>query len=634
MPSVNVNIEGQVSLRGSTGVQILINGKPSVLADEGSNALGSITADMIESVEVITNPGAKYNAEGTAGIINIILKKEEKTGFNGSISVNAGIPDNNSIGVSLNRRTENFNFFTQFGAGYRSMPTFAESINRNTALNTEILSDGTEYRNEDFYNITVGTDYYINDKNIITLAGSFAYEVESQPSETEFRIRTDGILDESWIRNESTEATNPKYQYDLQYKREFKNNKDHVLLFSTLGSFFGKELSSKFTNTSLFGGEEYSNQLTETDFYKSDYTFKLDYTNPINEFVTLETGGMFEINDVGNEYAVFNQEDGIFVADSGLTNTFEYNQKVLGIYGTGSFEKKDWGVKLGLRAEQTNLETLLTNTGEDNSQSYLNFFPSVHTSYKFSPLFSVQAGYSKRIYRPRLWDLNPFFNIRNNFNIRQGNPDLEPEFADSYELTGILIFEKVSLNSSIYHIYTTNVHERISEVDGNVSVNLPVNLGSRAKTGFELNGKYTPSKWLSFTGDFNLGSFSRRGQFEGQDFSFDGNQWSSRLTSKFKLPWSTDVELSGNYESDVVTVQGDQSGFASMNIGLRKKLWKGKAVLNVSVQDVFATRIRENTVIQQDLYLYNFSRRGRFITFGASYSFGKGEAMSYSGRRH
>jgi len=634
VPSVNVNIEGQVSLRGSTGVQILINGKPSVLADEGSNALGSITADMIESVEVITNPGAKYNAEGTAGIINIILKKEEKTGFNGSISVNAGIPDNNSIGVSLNRRTENFNFFTQFGAGYRSMPTFAESINRNTALNTEILSDGTEYRNEDFYNITVGTDYYINDKNIITLAGSFAYEVESQPSETEFRIRTDGILDESWIRNESTEATNPKYQYDLQYKREFKNNKDHVLLFSTLGSFFGKELSSKFTNTSLFGGEEYSNQLTETDFYKSDYTFKLDYTNPINEFVTLETGGMFEINDVGNEYAVFNQEDGIFVADSGLTNTFEYNQKVLGIYGTGSFEKKDWGVKLGLRAEQTNLETLLTNTGEDNSQSYLNFFPSVHTSYKFSPLFSVQAGYSKRIYRPRLWDLNPFFNIRNNFNIRQGNPDLEPEFADSYELTGILIFEKVSLNSSIYHIYTTNVHERISEVDGNVSVNLPVNLGSRAKTGFELNGKYTPSKWLSFTGDFNLGSFSRRGQFEGQDFSFDGNQWSSRLTSKFKLPWSTDVELSGNYESDVVTVQGDQSGFASMNIGLRKKLWKGKAVLNVSVQDVFATRIRENTVIQQDLYLYNFSRRGRFITFGASYSFGKGEAMSYSGRRH
>ena len=634
MPSVNVNIEGQVSLRGSTGVQILINGKPSVLADEGSNALGSITADMIESVEVITNPGAKYNAEGTAGIINIILKKEEKTGFNGSISVNAGIPDNNSIGVSLNRRTENFNFFTQFGAGYRSMPTFAESINRNTALNTEILSDGTEYRNEDFYNITVGTDYYINDKNIITLAGSFAYEVESQPSETEFRIRTDGILDESWIRNESTEATNPKYQYDLQYKREFKNNKDHVLLFSTLGSFFGKELSSKFTNTSLFGGEEYSNQLTETDFYKSDYTFKLDYTNPINEFVTLETGGMFEINDVGNEYAVFNQEDGIFVADSGLTNTFEYNQKVLGIYGTGSFEKKDWGVKLGLRAEQTNLETLLTNTGEDNSQSYLNFFPSVHTSYKFSPLFSVQAGYSKRIYRPRLWDLNPFFNIRNNFNIRQGNPDLEPEFADSYELTGILIFEKVSLNSSIYHIYTTNVHERISEVDGNVSVNLPVNLGSRAKTGFELNGKYTPSKWLSFTGDFNLGSFSRRGQFEGQDFSFDGNQWSSRLTSKFKLPWATDLELSGNYESDVVTVQGDQSGFASMNIGLRKKLWKGKAVLNVSVQDVFASRIRENTVLQQDLYLYNFSRRGRFITFGASYSFGKGEAMSYSGRRH
>lgn len=634
VPSVNVNIEGQVSLRGSTGVQILINGKPSVLTDEGSNALGSITADMIESVEVITNPSAKYQAEGTSGIINIILKKEEKTGFNGSISVNSGIPDNHSIGVSLNRRTENFNFFTQFGVGYRSMPRFNESINGNPVDDTEIRSKGTEYRNENFYNITLGTDYYLNDRNIITLAGSFAYEIEEQPSETEFSFYDAGVLQESWRRNESTEATNPKYQYDLQYKREFKDDEDHILLFSTLGRFFGKDLSSSFTNTSIFGNEEYSNQLTETNFYQADYTFKLDYTDPINDVYTLETGALYEINDVGNEYAVFNEEAGEFVADSGLTNTFEYYQQVLGVYATGAYEKDKWGVKVGLRAEHTDLQTLLKTTGEENDQLYTNLFPSLHTSYKISPLFSLQAGYSKRIFRPRLWDLNPFFNIRNNFNIRRGNPELEPEFADSYELTGIFIFEKLSLNSSIYYLYTTNVNERISMVEDNVNVTMPVNLGSRAKTGFEFNGKYTPYKWLVVNGDVNVGVFQRRGVFQDQNFDFNANQWSSRMTAKFKLPRNIDLEVSGDYQSDVQTVQGEQSGFASMDAGIRKKLWDGKAIVNVSVRDIFASRIRETTIDRSDFYLYNFSQRGRFITFGASFSFGKGEAMTYSGRRH
>src|SRR5690606_37330098 len=169
VPSVNVDLEGAITLRGNSGVQILINGKPSVLADEQSNALGTLTADMIESIEVITNPSAKYEAEGTSGIINIILKKEEKKGLNGSASINTGLPHNHSIGVSLNQRTEKFNFFTQFGAGYRSLPDYDKSINRNLADNTMVKSDGTSYRNEKFYNITLGADYYLNDLNIITL---------------------------------------------------------------------------------------------------------------------------------------------------------------------------------------------------------------------------------------------------------------------------------------------------------------------------------------------------------------------------------------------------------------------------------------------------------------------------------
>src|SRR6056300_1383083 len=181
-PSVNVNIEGDVTLRGSGGVQILINGKPSVIASEGGNALGTITADMIEKVEVITNPSAKYDAEGTSGIINIILKKEDRKGINGSISLNGGWPHNHSVGVSLNRRTDKLNLFTQLGGGYRSLPRYRENINTSLIDSTTVYSKGVEYRNEEFYNFILGTDYHLNKYNVITLSGSFALELEDQPS--------------------------------------------------------------------------------------------------------------------------------------------------------------------------------------------------------------------------------------------------------------------------------------------------------------------------------------------------------------------------------------------------------------------------------------------------------------------
>ncbi|MEO1450870.1 MAG: TonB-dependent receptor, partial [Bacteroidota bacterium] len=158
VPSVNVSIEGNISLRGSEGVQILIDGKPSVLASEGGNALGTITADMIDKIEVITNPSAKYDAEGTAGILNIVLKKEEKKGLNGSVSVNTGYPASHSVGVSLNRRTQKFNLFSQMGVGYRSLPDTYETINQNFKTGTTIRSDGLGYRNETFYNLILGAD--------------------------------------------------------------------------------------------------------------------------------------------------------------------------------------------------------------------------------------------------------------------------------------------------------------------------------------------------------------------------------------------------------------------------------------------------------------------------------------------
>lgn len=634
VPSVNVNIEGRISLRGSQGVQILINGKPSIIASDEGNALGTITADMIEKIEVMTNPSAKYDAEGTSGIINIVLKKEERKGLNGSISVNTGAPDSHSVGVSLNRRTENFNLFTQLGVGLRDMPNDLETRNVDLINNTTILSNGTEYRNETYYNFVLGTDYHINDNNVLTLSGNFAMEMEDQPSNTSFvALDSNNAISSEWERTEVTDAKNPKFQYELQYKKDFENHEDHTLLFSGLGNFFGKDQSSEFLNTTISGDDNDSRQQTRTDFKEAIFTFKLDYTNPITDELTLETGAQYVMNDVSNDYEVNNFTNGAFVNDPGLTNIFEFEQKVLGLYGTGSYEGKKWGIKGGLRLEQTDQNTLLVTTSSANEQNYGNFFPSLHSSYKFSDKVSLQAGYSKRIYRPRMWDLNPFFNIRNNFSVRQGNPDLQPEFTDSYEITSIYILGPASINFGVYHRYTTDVIERITTFENNVSTTKPENIGTNRATGIEFNAKYSPAKWLTLNGDFNYNQFKRDGNFESTVFDFSNDQWTSKLMSKIKLPSDFDLEMTGNYQSSYQTVQSDVSDMLFMDMGLRKNIMKGKAVLNLSVRDLFASRVDESQIAQASYEVYNRRQRGTFVALGFSYGFGKGEAMQYSGQR-
>ena len=633
VPSVNVNIEGQISLRGANGVQVLINGKPSVLASEQGKGLGTITADMIEKIEVITNPSAKYEAEGSAGIINIVLKKDERRGLNGSMSLNTGTPHNHSTGVSLNKRTEKFNLFTQLGIGYRSLPRIKNSRNENFNSLINLESSGIEYRNELYYNLILGADYYINKNSLITLSGSYALEIEDQPSGFLFEMDSNEIEIGRWERNENTVAINPKYQYDLQYANEIKGNEDHTLLASATGNFFGKDQASLFEIENAEGNIFNPKQETETNFNEEKHTFKVDYSNPILENITIESGIQYVWQNVNNNYAVRNFNNSNWVIDSGLTNQFEYQQNVFGIYTTGAIEKNNTGLKLGLRLENTLLNTRLITTNELNNRNFNNLFPSLHFSYNPKKSLGFQLGYSKRIYRPRLWDLNPFFNIRDNYNIRTGNPNLLPEFTDSYEISTVITTDNTSFNFSIYTRITEDVIERISTFENNVNTYIPYNIGVKEATGLECNTKLNMSKKITLLGDFNYFQFKRSGEFEQQIINFSAHQWYTKWTSKFKLGSNTDVEMSGQYESGYQTVQGDIKAQWYANIGMRQKLLDGRAILSFSVRDIFASRIWINEIIQNDFSLYSRSLRGRFITVGFSYGFGKGEAMEYSGAR-
>lgn len=636
VPSVNVNIEGQISLRGSTGVQMLINGKPSVLASEEGGALGSITADMIEKIEVITNPSAKYDAEGTSGIINIVLKKSEKQGLNGSVTLNTGVPNNHSIGLSLNRRTEKFNLFSQIGYGKRTFPRENKSSNLNKIANTTLSSAGESDKNEQFFNLILGTDYHINKFNVLTLSGHYAFEDEKENSAQLYQLlNATSTVSDSWNRNERTTATNPKWEYELQYKKDFEDHKEHSLLFSALGNSFGKDKTSNFANTTILGSNENTQQQANTNFSENEYVFKLDYIHPFLEKYTIETGSQYLMTDVKNDYEIRDFENNAWAVNQQFTNVFEYNQNVLGVYGTFAYEGEKWGVKGGLRLENTDLNTTLVNTNQTNDQNYTNLFPSMHTSYKATENVSFQAGYSKRIYRPGLWSLNPFTSFRDNFNVYTGNPNLKPEYTDSYEISSIYDFSNGSLNFGVYHRATDDIIERIVDFNETTSVSTsrPENIGTNNSTGFEINAEYSPTNQIMFTSDTNINTFKRKGQFATQNFDFNGNQWNTRLIGKFKLPADFTAEATGIYRSKVKTVQGQQAENTFMNFGLRKKMMKGRLNASLSIRDVFETRKYESFQNQTNFYRTSNSQSGRFVTLGVSYGFGKGEAMEFSGQK-
>ena len=634
VPSVTVSIEGQISLRGNSGVQILINGKPSVLASDSGNALGTITADMIEKVEVITNPSAKYEAEGTAGIINIVIKKEERKGLNGSFSLNYGSPLNNSGGLSLNKRTERFNLFTQLGSGYRKLPTIFNNKNLNLLTQEGVHTQGREYRNEVFYNIILGTDYYINPQNVITVSGFYAFEDEEQPSNTNVKIfENQNDLVAEWDREEKTEAGNPKYQYELIYKKDFLNDEDHDLILSATGNLFSKRQSSEFSNKTVLGSATFQDQQTRTYFREAVHIFKVDYTNPFSEKWTLEAGAQYGDNDVSNDFEVKNDSNGSWVVDPGLTNTFSFSQRVLGIYGTTSYESNLWGLKLGLRMESTAIETNLVNSNQKNNQNFEDLFPTLHSSFKLNTSLSLQAGYSRRIYRPRLWELNPFFNIRNSFNIRQGNPDLGSEYSDSYEVSAIYNIPGLSLNFSLFQLFTSNVIEYISRLNDNISVRKPENLGTKKANGIEMNGKLDLSNKIVINGDFNFNAFDRKAYWNEQSFDFKGERWSTRISSKIKLPKEIDVEFAFDYRSNYKTIDGQVSPSRNINFGIRKKVLNKKGVINLSVRDIFATRIQESRALRNNFNIINRSYAGTFFRLGFSYGFGKGDAMEFRGGR-
>ena len=603
LPSVAVDPDGNVRLRGSANVRILIDGKPSGLVSfKGSSGLRQLPANLVERVEVITNPSARYEAEGMAGVINIILKKDEKQGFNGSGEVIVGSPLNLGLTANLNYRKNRINWFVNYGLANRVSPgrsKLYQEVYQEEFRALLLQQRSTSTVNSLNNSLRAGLDYFFSEQSILT--ASYVWRRSDAHRITDIRY-------EDYV---NTLDYFLGYALRRQDETEDEPNKEAILNFKKRFDQKGKELNASFTYLNYW---ERSNQLftenafnpmgqtlpkgalTQTslnDEYENQYLLQVDYTQPFATKGKIETGIRTSFREMENDYLVQEkQESGNFETIDGLDNVFLYDENILAVYGIVGNERAKWSYQAGLRAEYTDIETRLVETKESNPRSYTNLFPSGHLNYKANEKNAFQLSYSRRIRRPVYNDLSPYVTFSDQRNFFSGNPNLNPEFTDSYELGHILYLEKSTLFSTLYYRSTKDKIQRIRTVGENgFSVTAPYNLVGEDSYGLEFSGDYVANSWWKL--DFNANFFYATvdGSNLNQNFQATTTSMLFRQSSRFTLPKGWDLQVRGNYEARRKTAQGVQKGIFFLDLSASKKILNQRGTLILNVADVLNSRI-------------------------------------------
>ncbi|MDO9374388.1 MAG: outer membrane beta-barrel family protein [Ferruginibacter sp.] len=631
IPSVSVDPEGNVKLRGSDNVRILIDGKPSGLVSlKGGSGLQQLQANMVESVEIITNPSARYEAEGMAGIINIILKKERRQGFNGSVELTTGTPTNLGAAANLNYRHKKVNFFINYGIAYRKQPNvgnlYQEVYTADTTFFLEQKNKGelTGFNN----NIRGGLDFYLTEKDVFTAAMLYRRSQGNRYTTINYR---DFALNKTNLTGTSTrtqdeDETEPNSEYSLNYKKSFAG-KGHELIAEVKYIDYWENSDQLFTQQYYTpqGTEDASRSLLQrslNDEFEKQWLFQLDYVKPLGEDGKFETGVRSSIRNMVNDYVVTQRNNsGGFEPLPGLDNIFVYDEDIHSAYGILGNKHKKFSYQGGLRAEWTEVKTTLKETNEVTPRSYVNLFPSAHFTLSLPKDNALQLSYSRRVRRPFYNDLSPYVTFSDSRNFFSGNPDLNPEFSNVIEVGQLKTFAKGSYTSALYYRSTKGKIERIRTVDtaGN-SVTRTENLLSENAFGLEFTGQYSPVKWWKVDLNFNFFQAEIDGSNIKQDYKTKTYSWFARQTSRFMFKHNFDVQLRTNYEAPQKTAQGTRKSLYYLDLSMSKDVLKGKGTVNLNVLDVFNTRRNRSITEGSNFYAESdFQFRRRQINLSLSY---------------
>lgn len=639
VPSVAVDIEGNVSLRGSEGVRILIDGKPSGLA---GSALKSLPANLIDQVEVITNPSARYEAEGSSGIINIILKKDKRGGFNGAIDGQVGVPEQYGVGANLNYRKGPLNWFLNYGIRKRTGPGGGNNYQERYFDNAPTtITDQTRDINRSGINNSVrfGADYFFNDKEFLT--GAFSYRVGdddnlSTVTYLDYLGSTENLISNS-VRTDNENETDTNLNYDLSYRKEY-TNRDHRLDISFQYRDDSEEESSLFLEeiNNINAPNETLNQRSANKEGQENMVFQVDFKKPLKgKDHKFEVGIRSGLRTINNNYKVEDLVDGNWEEIASLTNNFNYNEDIHALYTQYGNRYGDFSIQVGLRGEYADISTELIQTGEQNSRDNLRVFPSIFLNYELSEGNALQLSYSSRIRRPRFRDLNPFFTFSDNRNFYSGNPNLTPELSDSYEVGYLRIWDKATINASLFYRYTSDKISRFREVfaDGTTLLR-PENFATEENLGLDVNFSYNGIKGLRVSGNANFFNNKVDATSLAPNLTSDAFTWFGRMTARYSFWENADMQLRLNHRGARVTPQGESDPITSVDFGMSKDVFKRNGTLTLSVRDVFNSRKRSGITVGEDFFVRSdFQWRARSANLSFTYRINQKKSRRGNGER-
>lgn len=603
VPSVTVDVEGNVELRGAGGVRILVDGKPSgLIGISNSDGLRNLPANMIDKIEVVTNPSARYEAEGMSGIINIVLKKDRKKGINGSFDLTAGHPTQYGAALNMNYRRNKFNFFTNYSLRYRKGPGFGNQYQEFYQNDITYITENKSRRTRGGLSnsIRFGADYFFNESNTLTTSFNYRYSDDDNFNRIQYRDYVGDLSNQVGFteRTDDEVEKEPNLEYALTYKRLFER-KGHELTFDfryqdeeeSENSIFREQyfLADELTPS----GQSDLQQRSENIERNQNIIFQLDYVLPFNDDGKFEAGYRSGIRNITNDFMVeqFNDTEWAEIGD--FTNNLIYDEDIHAAYATVGDKYNQFSVQAGLRAEYSDVRTELVQSNEINPRDYFNLFPSVFLGYEVNEKNTFQLSYSRRIRRPGFWELNPFLTFSDARNIWGGNPDLNPEYTNSYEAGYLKYFEKGTITSSVFYRHTDGVIERIREVTSDTtSVTRPRNLSTRDDYGMEFTFSFDPSKKVRINGNVNFFRSQTEGTYEDQVFSADTYTWFGRLSSRVTIFKKVDLQMNFNYRAPRKTTQGKRLAMWNVDPAASMDILKNKGTLTLSVRDLFNTRRR------------------------------------------
>lgn len=641
IPQISVDINGNVELQGNSNIRFLINGKPSsIFGSSLTEALQSIPASQIQSIEVITNPGAKYDATGTGGIINIILKESTVQGVNGTVNLSAGTRlENGSFNISAKKG--NFGVGAFFNGNERiNSTTLTNAKTRSTdstGTTTNLLQNGSSAFKRSGYQSGINFQWDLSKKDQLT--ASFSYNhfgndnvgVTNQ-EQLKTNISNNFSSDQFSILNSASHFHANSSDFSLGYKKSF-NKKDEELDFLVSSSFGNNSNYASQTQTYLNLPKPATGSTSNNPGTDRETDISLDYTLPFSKNFTLETGAKTVIESINNSVVTDTLlNDGTYTLNPDQTYAFHYNRDVFAYYASGTFSLFHDFIngKAGLRYEYTTTTADFSNA---NIPSYGILAPSFVLQHKLSDDQSIKLSYSYRLERPDYGDLDPFLNISDPHNISTGNINLKPELGHNYELGYNKTFNNgPSIYVAAFYRYNTNDIQSFSTYYPTYKVNgttyNDVELNQRYNLGSEINEGANLYISIPVSDKFSLRSnnfFADRISKNPNDPTVSGFMYRLNLNASYQFAPDLAAEVFGNYRSSQRTLQGSNPAFAFYNIAVRKQFWKKTASIGITAANPFSNYISQTTVINTGNSYQTSTRQVPFRSFGISlmYKFGK-----------